>query len=925
MSILLFSVSFAGRAQIFGGTSPAIKWKQINIPEARIIFPAGLDSTANRIAEDIHFTAKPTRLTIGPKMKKVDIVLRNTGLASNGYVGLGPFRSEFYLTPPPNPFELGSTPWADLLAAHEYRHVQQYNNFNVGLSHVMRVVFGQEGQALANSGSVPDWFFEGDAVYNETNVSRQGRGSLPYFYNGFRALWSENRNYSWMKLRNGSYRDFVPDKYILGFMLTAYGREKYGTAFWKNVTHDAAAFKSVFYPLQSALSRYSGQSYRSFRDSALAFFQKQFADAPSDIPQQDFRIGEQFPVFDTAGDLMYLRSSAKEIPAFVIRRNGKDEKIRTADVMVDDYFSYAGGQIVYASRRYHPRWTYKAWNEVRLLDVATGKERRVTHKTRYFSPSLNKGADKIVAVNLKTDQTASLDVLNVRDGRVEKSFSDSSIISYYHPVFYNDTVICAVARGDGKMSLMKVDILNGGKPEFLLPMSDNVIGFPTVHRDTLYFSVSQKTNDELMAYCFADRTLYQVTSAAPSIGKYHAAISDSSIAWTTFIAQGKRLVILPKRDIAFKPTDYSVITSSFKLMAINDVNANLLYRFQDTLFSVSRYSALTRPFHFHSLEPSASDPEYTLSLVGENILNTVQSTIDFTYNRADRSKTAGINVSYGGLFPVFSFGYNYAVDRRFAADNRFVYYNTSEPYAGFYIPLNLSRGRYLRSMSLGSAFKYNYRAMQKPFQDHYKDASFSFLNNTFSFSNQVQVAPAQVLPRFAQSVYANYRFPLGHRSGYQYLLRGRLYLPGIGITNSLNFTLAYSQKDTLNQIGFSNAFPFARGYDAPNLHKMTGFQANYQLPILYPETGFANIAYLLRLRANFFFDQTHVLSYTTTKEIRERDFRSGGAEIFFDTKWWNQVAVSFGVRYSYLFDQNAFGTDMRGRWEIIMPVNLFNR
>ena len=27
----------------------------------------------------------------------------------------------------------------------------------------------------------PNWFYEGDAVYNETNVSRQGRGSFTFF------------------------------------------------------------------------------------------------------------------------------------------------------------------------------------------------------------------------------------------------------------------------------------------------------------------------------------------------------------------------------------------------------------------------------------------------------------------------------------------------------------------------------------------------------------------------------------------------------------------------------------------------------------------------------------------------------------------------------------------------------------------------
>jgi hypothetical protein len=46
-------------------------------------------------------------------------------------------------------------------------------------------------------------------------------------------------------------------------------------------------------------------------------------------------------------------------------------------------------------------------------------------------------------------------------------------------------------------------------------------------------------------------------------------------------------------------------------------------------------------------------------------------------------------------------------------------------------------------------------------------------------------------------------------------------------------------------------------------------------------------------------------------------------ELRFDTKWWNQHPVSFGVRYSRLLDTKQF-TDPpnANRWEIIMPVNL---
>src|SRR5688572_13292590 len=206
--VLLFIGSMAQR---FGGTPPPVKWKQINTDTARIIFPEGLDSQAKRVAALAHYQASLSSGTLGDQLRKINIVLQNQTTIPNGYVGLGPFRSEFFLTPFPGNFEEGSISWGELLALHEYRHVQQFNNFNHGLSRLMYFLFGEEGYSLAINAAIPGWFYEGDAVYIETLLSEQGRGRLPLFTNAFPALWQEGKDYSWMKLRNGSLKDYVPN------------------------------------------------------------------------------------------------------------------------------------------------------------------------------------------------------------------------------------------------------------------------------------------------------------------------------------------------------------------------------------------------------------------------------------------------------------------------------------------------------------------------------------------------------------------------------------------------------------------------------------------------------------------------------------------------------------------------------------------
>ncbi len=262
-------------------------------------------------------------------------------------MGLAPFRSEFQLTPEQNSFDLGSLPWQKMLAIHEYRHVQQYNNFRVGLSGAFYYLFGEGGQALANSLAIPNWFWEGDAVYQETLVSDQGRGRLPYFFNGYHALWAGGKDYSWMKLRNGSLRDYVPDWYPLGYMMVAYGREKYGDQFWEKVTLDAAAFSGLFYPLQKAIEKYTGISFLQFRWNALEYFRRQTSGQTDEYARahRHFVADETFPQLIAKQELLYMRSSYKRIPAFMIRdAQGMDIRLETRAISLDNYFSCRNGK-----------------------------------------------------------------------------------------------------------------------------------------------------------------------------------------------------------------------------------------------------------------------------------------------------------------------------------------------------------------------------------------------------------------------------------------------------------------------------------------------------------------------------------------------------------------------------------------------------
>lgn len=931
-TIFLLIIASKIYAQQFGGNPPNIKWNQVSTPTSRVIFPQQLDSSAERIANIISYLNNNTQNTIGSRQRKINLVLQNQTTISNAYVGLGPFRSEFYLTPLQNSFELGSLPWTDQLAIHEFRHVQQYNNFNVGISHFLRILFGDEGQALANNAAIPNWFFEGDAVFNETNVSKQGRGSLPYFYKDYISLWQSNKNYSWMKLRNGSYKDFVPDHYALGYLLVAYGREKYGEEFWKNVTHDAAAFKGLFYPFQKAIKKYSGKKYVEFRNDAMNYFKNTLevkAEKQKNNSSHKEFIDEEYPALINDDKIVYVRSGYKKVHTFIIKDGSKEKKIRVKDVSLDNHFSYNNGKIVYAS--YHPdiRWGYRNYSDLQVLDIATGKQQTITNHTKYFSPDISNDGSTIVTADVSPSGKSTLQILNVADGKIKYSIPNPEILFYTYPKFYGDKIISAVRTTEGKMSLALIN-LQSGKAEYLTPSGFNVIGFPFVFDDTIYFSASYLQKDKLFAYSLLTKKLFSLQPDATQYtnGYYQPSANAKSITWTTFTANGYRLQQANKKSVQWKEIgaeQFITPTSSFGINALNKTNSNLLYSVPHEDLPVTKYHKSFGLLNFHSIEPTVNDPEYTLTLISENILNTLQSQIAFTYNRAEQWKRIGFNAVYGSLFPYLSAGVDYTIDRRGRYHGKTVYWNELEPQAGLNIPLNLSKGRSLTFLNVGSRFVYN----QSDFKGVYKDTlgkiSYSYLNNFLSISNQIQKARQNIYPHFAQTLSLGYKRAITHYESSQFVVNGNIYLPGF-LTNH-NFVLngAYLKKDTIGQLNFSSGFPFSRGYSAINLHEMTKWGVNYHLPLVYPDAGFANIVYFSRVRANVFYDDTHVNDFYTNGKAFTADFRSAGGELYFDTKWWNQADVTFGIRYSYLLDKDLFGGTGRNRWELILPVNLFSQ
>lgn len=932
--LFIFSSCFIA-AQNFGGNPASKKWNQVNTPGARVIFPAGSDSQAIRIARIMRLLGDSTAKTIGGSQRKWNIILQNELTISNAYVRLAPLMSELYMTPGQDNFSNGSLRWDDNLIIHENRHMQQFSNFNKGFTKVFSFFLGQEGQLLANGMTVPDYFFEGDAVWQETLVSKQGRGRMPSFYNGFKSLWLGNKNYSWMKLRNGSYKDFTPDHYALGYQLTAYGYEKYGADFWHKVTNDAVRFRGVFYAFNRAVERYSGRSYSQFRNEAMQYFKAKALPAENKAviafeyltkEEKNNVVDYRFATFISDDSILVIKRSYKAIPAFYIISKGKQIKIRSRDIGIDDYYSYKNGKIVYAAYQSDARWTNRDYSVIRLLDIYTGRQKQLTSRSKYFSPDINETGTEILAVEVKPGGSNNLVRMDAQTGKLVAVTPNKYNYFFTQTKYINsNTAVSAARNPEGQMALVTIDLKSGELNE-LTPFSFNVIGYPYVKGNVVYFNAMHGYADEIFAVNLNDKKIDRITGNTN--GVYAPAVNNKAeLLVSAFTAEGYRLarVSLQTGDRrAFEALDLKAANDKyFNDTPLQIAGTGALNSLQETgqNIPVTKYRKSFRLFNFHSWRPVVDDPEYGYSLYGDNVLSSFKSAVTYTYNRSDRSHTLGFDAIYAGWFPVLNAGveesFNRTIDTAFG---RSVSYNAATVKAGIAVPLRFINGRTTKFLSFGAGYnseQYYYRGVGK---NVFNNRAVNYMNAFASFSNVAQKARQHVNPRWAQMLSVDYRDAFNFSNSHKFVGHASFYFPGIARNHSLVINTAYQNRDTLPDL-FSKNFAYSRGYEALSTRRMYKLGVNYQLPVAYPDWGFANLLYFQRVRANAFYDYTNAKARVNNM-LTEIKNRSTGAEIYFDTKIWNAYPVSFGIRFAHLLDKDLLNPAVKNRWEIIIPIGL---
>ena len=305
-----------------------------------------------------------------------------------------------------------------------------------------------------------------------------------------------------------------------------------------------SAFKPLFYPLQGAVKKYAGVSFKTFVQNAFAYYRQQWSSEADDsisyiTPLKKCAVvNEQYPYLSKQGNIVSLYNDSRHIDYFKV----DNRKVAVRDIAYDNYYSYNNNKLVYATYKPDVRWANREYSEIRLLDINNGKRKKVTSKTRYFSPDISHDGKTIAAVETNATMHSALVIMDVNGNIISKYDADNGSVFSYPKFSLDDKHVFIIERNStGNMRLLQQTITDTGT-SVVLPYAKRIIGFPVVQNDTLLFTCSNNGKDELWAYLINTNTTYKLADVAT--GLYQGIIKNSRLISTSFTANGYRLAVL---------------------------------------------------------------------------------------------------------------------------------------------------------------------------------------------------------------------------------------------------------------------------------------------------------------------------------------------------------------------------------------------
>ncbi len=929
----------------YGQNPSTLKWSQINTPHFRLIFPSQISFTANRTANVLESVYQPVSKSLGHEPRPISIILQNQTAESNGFVSLLPRRSEFITTPPQDYTLLGNNKWLDLLAVHEFRHVVQNDKALTGATKLVYQLFGNNGLAATTFLTVPNWFWEGDAVGVESSLTTSGRGRIPSFDMALRTQLLTKGAYSYSKAICRSYKDFIPNHYVSGYFMTTYLKNKYGIDAWDKVLE--GTYKMPFYPFSFSnnIKKLTGLKTEQLYNQAFKDISEQWKNQIAELNETPVKTynstnnkyftNYQYPQILPDGRVLALKSGLSDIEQLVVLDTLQNEESVLKLGIFNDakMLSVAGAKVVWCEFNYDKRWTERDFSVIKLYDFNTGKLKSITHKSKFASPSLSSDGMRICAIENSTENKNSIVVLDL-NGLEIKRIQNLENALYINPRWAEGNNIYAVELFKGLKTIVKIDSETGEKTELFSPLDEN-IAHPVKHGIYILYNSGITGIDNIFAFDMVSKKKFQLTNR--KFGAFNPTISadGKTLIFNDFSIKGHQIVSMPFVPNNFLPFDenLAIPVKYFGQMVLQEAGENLLKNVPSTQFEVKKYSKanIFNLYTWGIVANSSDVNNLNLGVASKDLLSTTTIAAGYNYNANENQGQFYTNLTYNGWYPTLNFSYTnggrqaeFYIDKINPLDSLVNdRWNQQQIVFGVGLPFNFTHSKYIQSMNLGVNAALTqisgYDLKDRP-NTLTGNGNFNSLIYTFSYSALLKRAVRDVAPRWGLTANFYKRDLLsgsilnGGLTSYQ----ASVYLPGILEHHSLRFRGAYQNQDGFkNSIGapndkalylFSSPTLFPRGNTYRGFENLTTLSAEYRLPVIDPDLTIGRFLYIKRIKANLFADYGYgFTNYNWVENKDGKQFNYKGT----DSKTYNSFGIDLTAQFHFMRFSQQFEAGVR--------------
>lgn len=891
------------RAQYYTwGSDPPQKWSSIRTSDVRILYPDTVAGIARRTQRYIEAVRPSIDFGFRHGPMKIPFVMHPENFQSNGLVMYLPKRVEFLTSPAVDSY---SMPWYKQLVAHEYRHAVQYNNLNRGLIRVASYVLGQQGSTIGLLG-LPMWVLEGDAVMSETMMSSFGRGLQPSFSMAYRAMGRVGRD-----RRNidrwfcGSYRDYIPDHYELGYQICSYAWDRYGENIWDKVAWYSSRNPYVIATTSVALRKFYKTDATELFHETFDALERYWASLPAQedsatplasLPEDNYTTYQwPLPLGDTA--VVALKGDLARTSRFVVldRRTGSERKLASTGY-VSSRPSLSNGRLWWTEYRRSALFEQRVNSQLCYMDLADGRPRTFAHERQALYAT---ATDEAVAwVDYAPDGRYTV-VVRPRAGGEHRLPAPEG--SELHGLAWDDRTRAwyVLVTDDSGMWLGRIDA-EGVHPltrGAYITLSDLRAG-----DGRLYYGSIASGLDEVHCYDLLARREYRLTTSA--YGSFDPAPADGEVLVTTYDRLGYRPAV-QRADLA------QAVPVTPSRLPVNRVNPphkrwevvnldTVRYTPADSAALAhstpsKRYRKLPHLINVHSWMPLAFNPfslteeqvidlNLGFTLLSQNLLSNTEAYASYGWNQSEGS-LLNLGVRYFGLGVRFDLDASYGGNQLFYSlvsfdpDTKEPVYQPMPAPDKYYsvgltatLPLYFQRGYHTRQLSVWGGWNYSNGMVADLGKIEWQNGGISNIQRIgfrkglhkvsfgAGFSDQVRMSHRDLAPRWGYTFSTSYTFnPTNTHFSDLIALYGHGYLPGFAAHHSLSVAATYQTSvggykfpSGYAPLNYKSASLIPRGFTSAEIvsNNYSAAEVNYQLPVWYPEGGIGSILYIKRLRIN---------------------------------------------------------------------------